>query len=205
MLATTLTGCSSLVSGIGQRGSLNDGHPMPSDVKDQTTPEKSNQVSDAFGPIAKPADTVAMRLKEKFGFVSDGDVAAARNSGQGNAGWSASAIPEGTSWSAEAGSYYRMSRNWAGNDRLTIEVRRTFTGAGATGDRAGSFVVSTYISSDLKHITDAWTKRLFSQIHAAARGEAELCCPQAPDCPVPQKHERCLGIINCVQERFLEE
>ncbi|WP_054688254.1 hypothetical protein [Pantoea stewartii] len=173
VLVTTLTGCSSFMSGIGQFGSLNDGHPVPSDVKDQTTAQKRNQVSDACGPIAIPADTVAMRLKEKFGFVSDGDVAAARNSGQGNAGWSASAISEGTSWSAEPGRYYRMSRNWAGNDRLTIEVRRTFKGTGATGNKAGSFVVSTYISSDPKHVTDAWVKRLFSQIHAAARGEEQ--------------------------------
>ncbi|MCW0355752.1 hypothetical protein NB716_004546 [Pantoea ananatis] len=173
VLATTLTGCSSFMSGIGQSGWLNDDHPMPSDVKDQATAEKCNQVSDAYGPIAIPADTVAMRLKEKFGFVSDGDVAAAHNSGQGNAGWSASAISEGTSWSAEPGSYYRMSRNWAGNDRLTIEVRRAFKGTGATGNKAGSFIVSTYISSDPKHVTDAWTKRLFSQIHAGARGEAE--------------------------------
>ncbi|MFP3437794.1 hypothetical protein R0K18_08355 [Pantoea sp. SIMBA_133] len=173
VLATTLTGCSSFMSGIGQFGSLNDGHQVPSDVKDQTTPEKRNQVSDAYGPVLIPSETVAMRLKEKFGFVSDGDVAAARNSGQGNAGWSASAISEGTSWSAEPGNYYRMSRNWAGNDRLTIEVRRTFKGTEATGKKAGSFVVSTYISSDPKHVTDAWTKRLFSQIHAGARGEAE--------------------------------
>lgn len=173
VLATTLTGCSSFMSGIGQSVWLNDGHQMPSDVKGQTTPEKRNQVSDAYGPIAIPADTVAMRLKEKFGFVSDGDVAAARNSGQGNAGWSASAVSEGTSWSAEPGNYYRMSRNWAGNDRLTIEVRRTFKGTSAIGNKAKSFVVSTYISSDPKHVTDAWTKRLFSQIHAAARGEAE--------------------------------
>ncbi|WP_194761790.1 hypothetical protein [Pantoea ananatis] len=173
VLATTLTGCSSFMSGIGQFGSLNDGNQMPSDVKDQTAVEKRNQVSDAYGPIAIPADTVAMRLKENFGFVSDRDVAAARNSGQGNAGWSASAISEGTSWSAEPGSYYRMSRNWAGNDRLTIEVRRTPEGAGTSGNKAGSFVVSTYISSDPKHVTDTWTKRLFSQIHATIRGEAK--------------------------------
>ncbi|WP_205952528.1 lipoprotein [Pantoea stewartii] len=172
-LATTLTGCSSFMSGIGQSGLLNDGQQMPSDVKDQTTPEQRNQVSDAYGPIAIPADTVAMRLKEKFGFVADGDVAAAHNSGQGNAGWSSSAISEGTSWSAEPGGYYRMSRNWAGNDRLTIEVSRTFKGTGASGNKAGSFVVSTYISSVPKHVTDAWTKRLFSQIHAAARDKAE--------------------------------
>lgn len=173
VLATTLSGCSSFMNGLGQFGSLNDGHQMPSDVKDQTTPEKRNQISDAYGPVLIPVDTVAMRLKEKFGFVSDGDVAAARNSGQGNAGWSASAISEGTSWSAEPGSYYRMSRNWAGNDRLTIEVRRTFKGSGATGNKVGSFVVSTYISSDPKHVTEAWTRRLFSEIHAAARGEVE--------------------------------
>ncbi|WP_336770131.1 hypothetical protein [Pantoea ananatis] len=173
VLATTLTGCSSFMNGIGQFGSLNHGNQMPSDVKDQTTLEQRNQVRDAYGPIAIPADTVAMRLKEKFGFVSDGDVSAAHNSGQGNAGWSASAISEGTSWSAEPGNYYRMSRNWAGNDRLTIEVSRTLKGTGATGSKAGSFVVSTYISSDPKHVTNAWTKRLFSQIHAAARGKSD--------------------------------
>lgn len=172
VLATTLTGCSSFMSGFGQSGWLNDGHQMPTDVKDQTTPEKRSQVSDAYGPIAVPADTVAMRLKEKFGFVSDGDVAAARNSGQGNAGWSASAISEGTSWSAEPGRYYRMSRNWAGNDRLTIEVS-TPERADVSGNKSGSFVLSTYISSDPKHVTDAWTMRLFSQIHATARGEPE--------------------------------
>ncbi|MHA7594329.1 LptM family lipoprotein [Pantoea sp. XAF26B01_ASV70] len=171
VVATTLSGCSSFMNGLGQFGSLNDGHQMPSDVKDQTTPEKRNQISDAYGPVLIPVDTVARRLKEKFGFVSDGDVAAVRNSGQGNAGWSASAISEGTSWSAEPGSYYRMSRNWAGNDRLTIEVRRT--GAGASGIKSESLIVSTYISSDPKHVTDTWTRRLFTQIHASARGEFE--------------------------------
>ncbi len=37
VLATTLTGCSSFMSGIGQSGWLNDGNQMSSDVKDQTT------------------------------------------------------------------------------------------------------------------------------------------------------------------------
>ncbi|APG19785.1 hypothetical protein A3780_20290 [Kosakonia radicincitans] len=52
-------------------------------------------------PAGTGVDTAAMRLKQHFGFSSDEDVAAARNSGQGNAGWSASAISEGTSWLAQ--------------------------------------------------------------------------------------------------------
>lgn len=70
-----------------------------------------------------------MRLKEKFGFVSDGDMAAARNSGQGDTGWT-----------AELGNYYHMSRYWVGNDRLTIEVRRTFKGTGATATKPGALL-----------------------------------------------------------------
>jgi len=66
-----------------------------------------------------------------------------------------------------------VSRKWAGNDRLTIKVRRTPEGAGISGHKAGSVVKSTYISSDPKHVTDVWGRRLFSQTHASARGEAD--------------------------------
>lgn len=112
-------------------------------------------------PAGTGVDTAAMRLKQHFGFSSDDDVAAARNSGQGNAGWSASAISEGTSWLAQPGSYYRMSRYWAGNDRLTFEV---------TGNTKGSSVTATYRSSNPEHLKPAWTSRLMKQIPEVADG-----------------------------------
>jgi hypothetical protein len=94
-------------------------------TQNSAEPNQRNYVGQFYGPIPIPAETVAMRLKQHYGFVSDIDVAAAHNSGQGNAGWSASAISEGTSWEAQPGNYYRMSRNWAENDRLTLDVRGT--------------------------------------------------------------------------------
>lgn len=111
--------------------------------------------------VSVPVATAALRLKQHYRFVSDEDVSAARNSGQGNAGWSASAISEGTSWEAQQGSYYRMSRNWAGNDRLTFEIR---------GNSQQSVITATYISSNPEHQKDAWTARLWKEIPAVAGG-----------------------------------
>lgn len=113
------------------------------------------------GPIPVPVDMAAMRLKQHYGFVSDIDVTGARNSAQGNAGWSASAISEGTSWEAQPGSYYRMSRNWAGNDRLTLEVR---------GNSKESFITATYVSSNTEHLKKNWTARLWKQIPDVTSG-----------------------------------
>lgn len=145
-----------------------------SDVKSQLTPgapsspakeaDRNEVVSVYTLPAGTGVDTAAMRLKQHFGFSSDEDVAAARNSGQGNAGWSASAISEGTSWLAQPGSYYRMSRNWAGNDRLTLEVR---------GNTKGSYVTATYRSSNPEHLKPAWTSRLMKQIPEVAQGNAQ--------------------------------
>ncbi|WP_072214975.1 hypothetical protein [Type-D symbiont of Plautia stali] len=114
--------------------------------------------------LSVPVDTAAVRLKLHYGFVSDTDVTAARNSGQGNAGWSASAISEGTSWDAQSGSYYRMSRNWAVDDRLTLEVR---------GNSKESFIKSTYTSSNPEHLKKTWTSRLWKQIPDVASGSLE--------------------------------
>ncbi|STB73259.1 hypothetical protein [Citrobacter koseri] len=119
-----------------------------------------NEVSKTFA-VNTGVDTVAMRLKQYYGFPSDEDVAAARNNGQGNAGWSASAISEGASWSAQPGSYYRMSRNWAGNDRLTLDVR---------GDAKHSNITATYLSSTPEHLKPEWTARLWKQIPEVASG-----------------------------------
>ena len=119
-----------------------------------------NEIAQAFSlPVG--VDTAALRLKQHYGFPSDEDVSAARNNGQGNAGWSASAISEGASWSAQPGSYYRMSRNWAANGRLTIEV---------TGDAKRSNVTAIYRSSNPEHLKPEWTARLWKQIPEVARG-----------------------------------
>lgn len=106
-------------------------------------------------------DTASLRLKQHYNFTSDADVAAARNNGQGNAGWSASAISEGASWSAQPGSYYRMSRNWAGNDRLTLEI---------SSSGKGSMIVAAYRSSNPEHLKPEWTSRLWKQISEVASG-----------------------------------
>ena len=125
-LLLTLTGCSgnSPLNDLSL-GSLNSllNPTSQEPAADNVKSPPRNSVVNTLGPFSVPVDTVAMRLKQHYGFVSDEDVSAARNSGLGNASWSASAISEGTSWEAQPGSYYRMSRNWAGNDRLTLEVR----------------------------------------------------------------------------------
>ncbi|CAH3498858.1 Uncharacterised protein [Enterobacter cloacae] len=163
-LLLMLTGCSgnsslndlslsrltSLINPVSQQQTQNSAEPT-----------QRNYVGQFYGPIPIPAETVAMRLKQHYEFVSDEDVSAARNSGQGNAGWSASAISEGTSWEAQPGSYYRMSRNWAGNDRLTLEVR---------GTSKESFITATYISSNPEHLKKTWTSRLWKQIPDVAGG-----------------------------------
>nr|WP_310615763.1 hypothetical protein [Pantoea cypripedii] len=163
----TLTGCSSNNSladlNLGNLNSLiNPGSQHAATDNAESAPRK--YVVWTSGIVSVPAETAAMRLKQHYGFVSDDDVAAARNSGQGNAGWSASAISEGTSWETQPGSYYRMSRNWAGNDRLTLEIR---------GNNKQSGITATYISSNPEHLKKAWTSRLWGQIPDVARGSLQ--------------------------------
>ncbi|KKF37964.1 hypothetical protein SY86_23050 [Erwinia tracheiphila] len=160
-LMLSLTGCSSIpddfrLNDIPRR--LNPGTQQHTGTTEESPAR--NEVSWQSGTIPVPVDTVAMRLKEHYGFVSEDDVTAARNSGQGNAGWSASAISEGTSWQARPGSYYRMSRNRAGDDRLTLEV---------TGNGRTSVITAHYRSSSPAHLKESWTARLWKQIPDVAR------------------------------------
>jgi hypothetical protein len=104
-LLLTLTGCSgnpplndlslsrlnSLINPVSQQ-------PV-TDNNAESAPR--NSVTRRSGTVSVPVATAALRLKQHYRFVSDEDVSAARNSGQGNAGWSASAIAEGTSWEAQ--------------------------------------------------------------------------------------------------------
>ncbi|EXU74337.1 hypothetical protein [Erwinia mallotivora] len=160
-LMLSLQGCSSLPDEL----KLNDITRLLSpaaqqrNVNEEDTPAR-NEVSWQSGTIPVPVDTAALRLKMHYGFVSEDDINAARNSGQGNAGWSASAISEGTSWQAQPGSAYRMSRNWAGDDRLTLEV---------TGNGRTSVITAHYRSSNPGHLKEAWTARLWKQIPDVAR------------------------------------
>lgn len=156
-----LMGCSqNQLSQLKQQ--LSDVNAMMSPVGQHTSEKlaERHEVAHSFS-VPFGVDTAALRLKQHYGFPSDEDVAAARNNGQGNSGWSASAISEGTSWSAQPGSNYRMSRNWAANDRLTIEV---------TGDAKQSNVTATYRSSSPEHLKPEWTARLWKQIQEVAYG-----------------------------------
>lgn len=119
-----------------------------------------NDASETF-TVNTGVDVVALRLRQYYSFPTNEDVAAAKNSGQGNAGWSAAAISEGTTWSAQPGLYYRMSRNWAGSDRLTLEL---------TGDARQSNITAIYSSSSPEHLKPQWTARLWKQIPEVADG-----------------------------------
>ncbi|WP_427166970.1 hypothetical protein [Citrobacter koseri] len=157
----TLVGCSQNQLMAFQQ-QLSDVSTMMSPGEQQLS-EKQAERNEVVRSFSLPVGvaTAALRLKQHYGFSSDDDVAAARNNGQGNAGWSASAISEGASWSAQPGAWYRMSRNWAGNDRLTLEVR---------GDAKHSNVTATYLSSTPEHLKPEWTARLWKQIPEVASG-----------------------------------
>lgn len=142
------------------------GIPKPAESEPQQKVSKPEIRNDVVKTYTLPVniDTAAMRLKHHYSFTSDADVAAARNNGQGNAGWSASAISEGASWSAQPGSYYCMSRNWAGNDRLTLEI---------SNSGKGSTIVATYRSSNPEHLKPEWTSRLWKKIPEVSQGNVE--------------------------------
>ena len=160
LLVLVVSGCSQ--NQINQLQQLT-GIQKPAESEPQQKVSKPEFRNDVVKTYTLPVsiDTAAMRLKHHYNFTSDADVAAARNNGQGNAGWSASAISEGASWSAQPGSYYRMSRNWAGSDRLTLEI---------SSSGKGSTIVATYRSSNPDHLKPEWTSRLWKQIPEVASG-----------------------------------
>lgn len=163
ILALVLSGCSeSQINPLWQLAGI-QGPVSPAQQQPASAPEVRNSIAKTW-TLPVDVDTAALRLKQHYSFSSDEDVAAARNSGQGNAGWSASAISEGASWVAQSGSYYRMSRNWAGNDRLTLEVR---------GNRQKSSITAIYISSSPEHLKKAWMARLWQQIPSVAGGNPD--------------------------------
>ena len=162
-LLFAITGCSqSQINQLQQLTGINA--PLVSQpLQNASAAEMRSDVVKTF-TIPVNIDTASLRLKQHYNFASDADVAAARNSGQGNAGWSASAISEGASWAAQPGSYYRMSRNWAGNDRFTLEI---------SSNGKGSTIVATYRSSNPEHLKPEWTSRLWKQIPEVASGSLQ--------------------------------
>ncbi|MFP1915953.1 hypothetical protein ACLEEZ_10430 [Lonsdalea quercina] len=158
LLLTALTGCST-INDLG----LNQLNTILNPVGQQETSHQApQQTVQKYSPMAIPVDAAAFRLKHYYGFVSDTDIASARDSGQRNAGWSASSISEGTGWEALPGIYYRMSRNWTGNDRLTLEVSE---------NNHKSVITATYTSANPDHLKPAWTSRLWKQIPDVAQGK----------------------------------
>lgn len=163
LFALVISGCSQ--SQIHQLQQLT-GIQNPATSDPQQKASAAEMRNDAVKTYTLPVniDAAALRLKQHYNFTSDADVASARINGQGNAGWSASAISEGASWTAQPGSYYRMSRNWAGNDRLTLEI---------SSSGKGSTIVATYRSSNPEHLKPEWTSRLWKQIPEVASGSLQ--------------------------------
>lgn len=133
-----------------------------------SAPQANVEKSPEWGEVTKTlivhtdVDTAAARLKRYYRFTSSEEISAANNSGKGNSGWVASAMAEGTDWSAQPGSYYRMSRVWGKADHLTLEVNR---------EGSKSQVTAKYRSTDPSHLKEAWTQKLWAQIGQVAEGK----------------------------------
>lgn len=82
MLMLSLTGCSSLPDALKMNdiSSLLNPATQQRNGNTEGTPAR-NEVSWQSATIAVPVDTVALRLKAHYGFVSEDDVTAALNSG----------------------------------------------------------------------------------------------------------------------------
>ena len=106
-------------------------------------------------------DTAAARLKSHYQFISTGELESLRQRDQ-YGDWSAGAIDEARpEWAAQRGSYYKMGQEWKGNDRLVLEVEKS---------GAGSRLKVTYSSPDSSHLTDAYLRRLMTQLQQVAKG-----------------------------------
>ncbi|MGP1067218.1 hypothetical protein ACJ8LR_25955 [Serratia sp. CY56810] len=107
-------------------------------------------------------DTAAARLKSHYQFISTGELESLRQRDQ-YGDWSAGAIDEARpEWAAQRGSYYKMGQEWKGNDRLVLEVEKS---------GAGSRLKATYSSPDSSHLTEAYLRRLMTQLQQVAKGQ----------------------------------
>lgn len=107
-------------------------------------------------------DTAAARLKSHYQFISTDELESLRKRDQ-YGDWSAGAIDEARpEWAAQKGSYYKMGQEWKDNDRLMLEVEKS---------GAGSRLKVTYSSPDSTHLTDAYLRRLMTQLQQVVKGQ----------------------------------
>ncbi|WP_232043302.1 hypothetical protein [Serratia marcescens] len=107
-------------------------------------------------------DTAAARLKSHYQFITTDELESLRQRDQ-YGDWSAGSIDEARpEWAAQKGSYYKMGQEWKDNDRLMLEVEKS---------GAGSRLKVTYSSPDSTHLTDAYLRRLMTQLQQVAKGQ----------------------------------
>lgn len=107
-------------------------------------------------------DTAAARLKSHYQFISTDELESLRKRDQ-YGDWSAGAIDEARpEWAAQKGSYYKMGQEWKDNDRLVLELEKS---------GAGSRLKVTYSSPDSAHLTEAYLRRLMTQLQQVAKGQ----------------------------------
>jgi hypothetical protein len=109
-------------------------------------------------------DTAAARLRRYYKFMTTDELNSIKNRESTSARLTAAAIEEQRpEWSASAGSYYKMGRNWGeGNDHITLEVEK---------NGVGSRVYIQFFSSNPQHLTDAYLGNLYTQVRSVAEGK----------------------------------
>lgn len=114
--------------------------------------------------IPVDVDTAAARLRRYYKFMTTDELNSIKNRESTSARLTAAAIEEQRpEWSASAGSYYKMGRNWGeGKDHITLDVER---------NGVGSRVYIQFFSSNPQHLTEAYLGNLFAQVKGVAEGK----------------------------------
>jgi hypothetical protein len=114
--------------------------------------------------IPVDVDTAAARLRRYYKFMTTDELNSIKNRESTSARLTAAAIEEQRpEWSASAGSYYKMGRNWGGSkDHITLEVEK---------NGVGSRVYIRFFSSNPQHLTEAYLGNLFVQVKDVAEGK----------------------------------
>lgn len=113
--------------------------------------------------IPVDVDTAAARLRRYYKFMTTDELNSIKNRESTSARLAAAAIEEQRpEWSASAGSYYKMGRNWGeGKDHITLEVEK---------NGVGSRVYIQFFSSNSQHLTEAYLGNLYTQVKGVAEG-----------------------------------
>jgi len=144
----------------GNQSSQNEsGMPKLAPKVDASQDSKSKNLS-----IPVDVDTAAARLRRYYKFMTKDELNSIKNRESTSARLSAAAIEERRpEWSASAGSYYKMGRDWGeGNDHITLEIEKN-------GD--GSRLYIQFFSSNHQHLTESYLSNLFTQVRGVAEGK----------------------------------